>query len=66
MTTFTSGTKVQVTSHYEDKFVGVVGTVDFQCAPTLGVEGLIYINWVPKGKRKEVSKAFHSSHLTVV
>jgi RNase P/RNase MRP subunit p29 len=66
MAAFAKGTKVQVTSHPEKQYIGVIGTVYFQMQTTLGVEGLVCIEWIPKGKRKAVEKAFHSSHLMAV
>lgn len=66
-----SGTKVKIdftnhgTINYR-KYGSVVATVDFQCMEIEGVPGLVYINFVPSGKRKEISIAVHQDSLQVI
>lgn len=66
MTKLTPGTKVRVLKDFIIENIGVEGVVDFQCSPNAGLEGLVYVNWMPKGKRKVISKAFSRTQLEII
>ena len=46
---------------------GVInGYIDFQNVATLNVPGIVYVNFVPKGKRKERSVAVHQDRIELI
>jgi hypothetical protein len=64
MTTLSTGTKV-ILNTANDSFVtdraynGLSATVEFQMPSLADVEGLVYVSFIPTGKRKPVTKAFN-------
>lgn len=65
----TSGAKVKVDftqSIGQTKHGIVEATIDFQCRMIENVPGLVYVKFVPKGKRKEVSIAIHQDYIKLI
>lgn len=71
MKTFTNGLTVKLNVANANilnyrQFDGIIATVDFQCREILGVAGLVYVNFIPKGKRKMHSIALHADQLEII
>lgn len=44
----------------------LIAEIDFQCCEMLGCPGLVYIKFVPKGKRAMRCGAVHQDRLTLI
>lgn len=44
-------------------YAGMTGTVDFECIEVAGVRGLVYVNFMLKGKRRPRCVALHHESL---
>lgn len=63
---FNAGDKVKVVSGNcinDYKYFNIEGTVDFQCSPVAGIDGLVYVMIKAPGQRKARSVTAHTDSL---
>ena len=71
MTNFTNGQQVKlhlanVSCINNRVYDGITATVDFQCRTVEGIQGLVYVQFLRKGKRKMTTLCLHTDSLELI